>query len=253
VFIQFKTLTDVVAKAFEAENVPTVVLAGSAKQEQKVLALMQKEKLAPGEPRVCLMNMSKESAAGANLTRANHIIFVHPFHAATQQLFTQGEKQAVGRVRRYGQLKPVFFYRFLVENTIDVDLHHRFVVESGGGHAARVATNRRLGGGARLLSPGPGGDDADGGGDGGGRGIGADEAWVSTRAAAVAAAAAAAAEPVQPMLTADDEPVVVPDAIPDGPDDGDDAVVDFGDEDGKEDGEEEEDDDGPTKKRARVD
>ena len=51
---------------------------------------------------------------------------------------------------------------FLDRDGQPLDLHRRFVVESGGGHDARVATNRRLGG-ARLLSPGP---EADGGADG---------------------------------------------------------------------------------------
>ena len=50
-----------------------------------------------------LLNLGDESASGANLTTANHLVFVHPLVAESQQKWTQQEAQAVGRVRRYGQ------------------------------------------------------------------------------------------------------------------------------------------------------
>jgi hypothetical protein len=53
--------------------------------------------------RVLLLNLGDESASGANLTTANHLVFVHPLVAESQQKWTQQEAQAVGRVRRYGQ------------------------------------------------------------------------------------------------------------------------------------------------------
>ena len=105
---------------------------------------MQKRELSIGDPRICMMSMAKESAAGANLTKCNHVIFVHPMHAPTQQLFTQGEKQAIGRVRRYGQTKDVYFYRFLCEETIDTEIHQKFVVESGGGHGMSNAMDHNF-------------------------------------------------------------------------------------------------------------
>ena len=66
-----------------------------------------------------LLNQSDESASGANLTTANHAIFVHPLLAATQQEYNQGLTQAVGRVCRYGQDKLVHIRHLLVEGTMD--------------------------------------------------------------------------------------------------------------------------------------
>ena len=78
--------------------------------------------LKPGQPRVLLLNLRDESAAGANLTSANHAIFVHPLLVSSQQEYTACDTQAVGRIRRYGQDRKVQLYRFLVTNTIDEEI-----------------------------------------------------------------------------------------------------------------------------------
>ena len=57
--------------------------------------------------RVLVLNLRDESASGANLTAANHAIFVHPLLVGTQQEFNSCDTQAVGRVRRYGQHRTV--------------------------------------------------------------------------------------------------------------------------------------------------
>lgn len=69
-----------------------------------------------------LLNVGDESASGANLTNANHAIFVGPILTDTKEDFVAIETQAVGRVRRYGQSKKVHIYRFITLNTIDVDI-----------------------------------------------------------------------------------------------------------------------------------
>ena len=75
-----------------------------------------------GEPRVLLLNLRDESAAGANLTAANHAIFLHPLLVGTQQEYDACDTQAVGRIRRYGQTRTVRLYRYLVDNSIDSDI-----------------------------------------------------------------------------------------------------------------------------------
>ena len=65
-----------------------------------------------------ILNLGDESASGANLTTANHLVFVHPLVAESQQKWTQQEAQAVGRVRRYGQNREVFVHRFIVDESI---------------------------------------------------------------------------------------------------------------------------------------
>ena len=43
-----------------------------------------------------LLNLRDESAAGANLTAANHAIFLHPLLVQTQQEYDACDTQAVG-------------------------------------------------------------------------------------------------------------------------------------------------------------
>ena len=76
-----------------------------------------------GDPRVLLLNIKDESASGANLTLANHAIFVHPLLAASQQEYNACETQAIGRIRRFGQTNTVHLHRFLVLDTVDTETH----------------------------------------------------------------------------------------------------------------------------------
>jgi hypothetical protein len=75
--------------------------------------------LLPGATLVELMLSRAESAAGANLTCANHAFMVHPLLTETQEEYEASETQALGRIKRYGQAKKVCVWRFLVEDTID--------------------------------------------------------------------------------------------------------------------------------------
>ena len=74
---------------------------------------------AKDDPRVLLLELHNESASGANLTTANHAIFVHPLHVDKLQTYMACETQAIGRVRRYGQKRTVNLYRFLAADTVD--------------------------------------------------------------------------------------------------------------------------------------
>jgi hypothetical protein len=69
-----------------------------------------------------ILNLSDETAAGANLTNANHIIFLSPLLTESQYKYDASMTQAIGRAVRYGQKKEVFIYRFLSLNTIDVEI-----------------------------------------------------------------------------------------------------------------------------------
>ncbi|TKA23611.1 hypothetical protein B0A50_07445 [Salinomyces thailandicus] len=75
----------------------------------------------------CLvLNASDESAAGLNLQNANHVVFLSPLLRESQYLYDATMAQAIGRVRRHGQKKPVYVHRVVALDTIDVDvLEHR--------------------------------------------------------------------------------------------------------------------------------
>ncbi|KAJ9627044.1 hypothetical protein H2203_003504 [Taxawa tesnikishii (nom. ined.)] len=75
---------------------------------------------------VIILNGSNASAAGINLTNANHVIFFSPLLVDSQYVYESNMTQAIGRVRRPGQRKTIFVYRFIALDTIDVDiLEHR--------------------------------------------------------------------------------------------------------------------------------
>lgn len=57
-----------------------------------------------------------------NLQNANHIIFFAPLIARSQYDYNSGMAQAIGRSRRYGQLKHVHIYHVLALNTVEVNI-----------------------------------------------------------------------------------------------------------------------------------
>ena len=80
VFVQFEDLLAQVYSVLVEENIPTLKLKGTAHQMSAIMTKFQREKLAENDERVLLLELHNESASGANLTTANHVIFVHPLH-----------------------------------------------------------------------------------------------------------------------------------------------------------------------------
>ncbi|KAH8110784.1 hypothetical protein DFH11DRAFT_1708434 [Phellopilus nigrolimitatus] len=118
VFVQFPDLMKKVAQAFDGNRIKYLEIKGSASQKSKNLEKFQNN----SEERVLLLTVTDESASGANLTSANHAIFLSPLLTATQEIYNACETQAIGRLRRYGQTKDVLIWRFLSTNTIDVEI-----------------------------------------------------------------------------------------------------------------------------------
>lgn len=122
VFVQFADLLVKVQEALQAAGHKVALLKGTPNQRSATIEAFQQPELAPSQPRVLLLNLRDESAAGANLTAASHCVFLHPLLVGSQQEFDSCDTQAVGRVRRYGQARTVQIYRFVVDNTIDTDI-----------------------------------------------------------------------------------------------------------------------------------
>ncbi len=108
-----------VAEALSVNKVQFLEIKGSAAKKSKNLEKFQTD----SQERVLLLNVMDESASGANLTSANHAIFLSPLLTATQEIYQANETQAIGRLRRYGQTKTVYIWRFLTKDTIDVDIY----------------------------------------------------------------------------------------------------------------------------------
>lgn len=110
-----------VANALKVHKIKFLEIRGSASQKSKNLEKYQND----SEERVLLLNVMDESASGANLTSANHAIFLSPLLAPSQEIYDACETQAVGRLRRYGQEKHVKIWDFLTLDTIDVEIYEQ--------------------------------------------------------------------------------------------------------------------------------
>mmetsp|Transcript_20555 Transcript_20555/g.61281 ORF Transcript_20555/g.61281 Transcript_20555/m.61281 type:complete len:1354 (+) Transcript_20555:59-4120(+) len=126
IFVQFEDLLAQIYSVLHDEQIPALKLKGTAHQMSTIMTKFQKDKFGQDDERILLLELHNESASGANLTTANHVIFVHPLHVKTLQNYIMCETQAIGRVRRYGQKKKVLLYRFLVEHSVDTKIYeHR--------------------------------------------------------------------------------------------------------------------------------
>ncbi|KAK6505099.1 hypothetical protein TWF481_007021 [Arthrobotrys musiformis] len=118
-FIQFPDLLNKVVSILQAAGVSVTHLAGSARDKSSELTLFQTSNAS----RVLVLEAMGETAAGANLTVANHVVFLSPIFTLNEQQYTAAETQAIGRVRRYGQKKKVSIWRLVVDATIDRSIY----------------------------------------------------------------------------------------------------------------------------------
>ncbi|KAL8721409.1 MAG: hypothetical protein Q9181_007712 [Wetmoreana brouardii] len=111
-----------IAKALSREGVSNYCL--SEENKTKVPLFMERfQEDRGGEARkVLILDAMKDTAAGANLTNANHVIFLSTFWADTKHSYHQSITQCIGRSLRYGQQKTVHVYRIVALETVDVDL-----------------------------------------------------------------------------------------------------------------------------------
>jgi len=121
IFVQFPDLMKKLAEALTAHKVRFLEIKGTATQKSNNLEKYQND----SAERVLLLNVMDESASGANLTSANHAIFLSPLLALTKEIYDANETQAVGRLVRYGQVKHVYVWRFLTKNTIDEEIYQQ--------------------------------------------------------------------------------------------------------------------------------
>ncbi|KAK4046509.1 hypothetical protein OIV83_006035 [Microbotryomycetes sp. JL201] len=121
VFCQFDDLFDKVLEALETYGIPTAVLSGTATSKGKILEKFQNPH--DQSDRVLLLRVTDASASGANLTVANWAFFISPLLTESKQQYKAFETQAIGRLRRYGQLNKVKIFRLLTDSTIDVDIY----------------------------------------------------------------------------------------------------------------------------------
>ncbi|KAF7309902.1 Helicase C-terminal domain-containing protein [Mycena indigotica] len=120
VFVQFPDLMKKVAAALKDHKVKYLEIKGSASAKSKALESFQHN----SAERVLLLNLMDESASGANLTSANHAIFLSPLLAQSQEQYDACMTQAVGRLVRFGQTKVVHIWRYCTNDTMDGEIYN---------------------------------------------------------------------------------------------------------------------------------
>ncbi|BEI79864.1 hypothetical protein CcaverHIS002_0103930 [Cutaneotrichosporon cavernicola] len=117
VFCQWDDLVPKLSEALSHSGITHVQLTGATTKRSNTLESFQKG--GKDAARVMLLQMNNSSAAGSNLTVANHAIFLGPLYTPTLYNYRSTETQAIGRVRRFGQLRHVHVHRMLAQDTID--------------------------------------------------------------------------------------------------------------------------------------
>eukprot|EP00927_Polykrikos_kofoidii_P021835 TRINITY_DN2055_c0_g1_i4.p1 TRINITY_DN2055_c0_g1~~TRINITY_DN2055_c0_g1_i4.p1 ORF type:complete len:1512 (-),score=285.73 TRINITY_DN2055_c0_g1_i4:594-5129(-) len=117
-FVQWEDLKRKISAAFEEFELEHLTLHGSVWSRRAALMKFQYEEVGS---RLLLLSL-QESASGTNLTAANHVIIVHPMEAATREEAIAFEMQAVGRVRRPGQQRKIYVWRFVTMGTIEQEI-----------------------------------------------------------------------------------------------------------------------------------
>eukprot|EP00742_Colponemidia_sp_Colp-10_P014547 GILJ01016532.1.p1 GENE.GILJ01016532.1~~GILJ01016532.1.p1 ORF type:complete len:935 (-),score=119.12 GILJ01016532.1:169-2973(-) len=113
VFSQWTSMLDLVQIPLKKAEIPFLRLDGSlsAQQRDRCLAEFKTE----GGPRVLLLSL-KAGGVGLNLTAASWVFLLDPWWNPAI------EDQAMQRVHRIGQSKPVNVVRFIVKGTVEVNI-----------------------------------------------------------------------------------------------------------------------------------
>lgn len=109
VFSQFTLFFDLFGLVLTRYGIDYLRYDGSMNVENRDACIKE---FYAGKLRVLLISL-KAGNVGLTLTCANHVIIMDPFWNPFV------EEQAMDRAHRIGQLKPVFVYRLLIENTVE--------------------------------------------------------------------------------------------------------------------------------------
>ena len=107
VFSQFTSMLDLIAADLDDLRIKYTMLTGQTKDRQSVL-----ERFASDEVSVFLLSL-KAGGVGLTLTQADTVILYDPWWNPA------AERQAMDRVHRIGQDKPVFVHRLVVTGTVE--------------------------------------------------------------------------------------------------------------------------------------
>ena len=117
VFVQWTTLLKAIATLMKNDNLPYMVLRGNSSARKSTLQRFTEA----DDPNILLLSL-ENSNAGLSLCTANHVFFPH---ALVSQTITDAAllyMQAIGRVHRLGQNRPVVVHQYLSEDTREEEI-----------------------------------------------------------------------------------------------------------------------------------
>ncbi len=120
-FLQYRDLTDFIAKNLKELGVEYVRVSGNIFERQNAINKFRDSK----NVRLIMMS-SEDSVSGINLTQATHVILLHPFYTgAGEKTDLAYEKQGISRAYRFGLNHPLKVVRFAAIGTIEETITSR--------------------------------------------------------------------------------------------------------------------------------
>jgi len=116
IFSQWDSMLTKIGKLLENEQLNVSYCSGTVYKRKNAIKNFQEN---PNANIICLS--SQHCASGINLTVANKIIFIEPIYG-DKEYRTNIENQAIGRVDRLGQKRPIEIIRFIIQDTIEQDI-----------------------------------------------------------------------------------------------------------------------------------
>lgn len=117
-FLQYRQLAQLISQTLNFLEVDHVRVKGNVFQRQNAIAKFMEQKSVR-----LIMLSSEDSVSGINLTRATHVILMHPFWAnECEQTDLAYEKQGISRAYRFGLNYPLKVVRFAVRGTVEEEI-----------------------------------------------------------------------------------------------------------------------------------
>lgn len=110
---QYVRFLELIGLALAAKGITSLAIYGKTKHRSRV-----QEQFQAGDDPVMLLSL-KAGGVGIDLTAADNVIIASPWWNPA------AERQAIDRTHRIGQVNPVFAYRVVSENTIEVEVLSR--------------------------------------------------------------------------------------------------------------------------------
>lgn len=117
IFSQWDYLLDKLGEYLVHFEIFPLYCKGSVYQKKRAIESFQTSK----NDNIILLS-SRHAASGINLTNANHVIFIEPVYGTTEYR-DNIENQAIGRCARIGHIGQITVNRFIINNTIESDIH----------------------------------------------------------------------------------------------------------------------------------